>query len=258
MCSAAADPVGSTHSGRSNFPAKDEMDKLELLPNLEELKDSITPTQLERLRAVWQANAAVFAKKKADVGRCRLIEHRIDLKPDAVPHHDGAQRRAYWKTEKINEEVRHLLSLDLIEHSYFPWACGIMMAQKKGNQLRFCCDFWFLNAKTTRDAYPLPRIDKSLARLGCAIYFTTLDLGSAIWQIPLREEDRPQTAFACELGLYQWKVMPIGLSNATATFQGLMSRVLMDVAQSYGNLVMCYVDDVIIATGSVDDHIVRA
>ncbi len=183
------------------------------------------------------------------------MEHRIDLKPDAVPHHEGARRMASWKAEKANEEVKHLLSLDLIELSFSPWACGIVMAKKKGPQLRFCCDFRFLNAKTIRDAYPLPRIDESLARLGYAIYFTTLVLGSAFWQVPLREEDRPKTAFACELGLYQWKVMPFGLSNATATFQRLMSRVLMDIAQSYGNLVMCYVDDVIIATGTVDKHI---
>ncbi len=77
------------------------------------------------------------------------------------------------------------------------------MAKKKGNQLRFCCDFRFLNAKTVRDAYPLPRIDKSITRLGIACYFTTLDLGSAFWQVPLREEDRRKTAFACELGLFQ-------------------------------------------------------
>ena len=51
--------------------------------------------------------------------------------------------------------------------------------------------------------------------------------------------------------------MPFGLSNATATFQRLMSRGLMDVTQSYGNLVMCYADDVIIATGSIDDNIDR-
>ena len=155
------------------------------------------------------------------------MEHRIDLEPGAVPHHESARRMASWKAEKANEEVRHLLSLDLNEPSFSPSACGIVMAKKKCNQLRFCCDFQFLNAKTIRDAYPLPRIDESLARLGCAIYFTLLDLGSAFWQVPLREEDRP--AFACEPGLYQWKVMPFGLSNATATFQRLMSRILMDV-----------------------------
>ncbi len=126
---------------------------------------------------------------------------------------------APWKAGKANEEVGLLLSLDLIQPSYSPWACGIVMAKTKGNQLRFCHDIRLLNAQTIRDAYPLTRIDESLARLDCAIYFTTLDLGSAFWEVPLIEEDQPQTAFACELGLYQWKVMPFGLSKATATFQ---------------------------------------
>ncbi len=51
--------------------------------------------------------------------------------------------------------------------------------------------------------------------------------------------------------------MPFGLSNARATFQRLMSKFFMDVAQSYGILVMCCVDDVIIATSSIDEHIER-
>ncbi len=61
ICSSVATPVGSVQSGSSNFPAKDQLDKVELLPNLEELKDRITPMQLERLQAVLEANAAVFA-----------------------------------------------------------------------------------------------------------------------------------------------------------------------------------------------------
>ncbi len=51
--------------------------------------------------------------------------------------------------------------------------------------------------------------------------------------------------------------MPFALSNATATFQRLMSRVLIDVTQSYGNLVTCYVDDVIFASGTIDEPIDR-
>ncbi len=186
LCSSASTLNGSAPSGRSNFPAKNELEKVELLPNLDELKDRLTPVQLARLQAVLEANAAVSAKNKADVGRCRLVEHRIDLEPNPIPHHEGARHMAPWKAEKANKEVKHLLSLDLIELSFSPWACGIVTAQKKGNQLRFCCDFKFLKAKTIRDAYSLPRIDESLARLGCAIYFTILDLGSGFWQVPLR------------------------------------------------------------------------
>ena len=131
------------------------------------------------------------------------------------------------------------------------------MAKKKGEQLRFCIDFRYLNSVTVKDAYPIPRIDESLSKLGDAKFFTTLDLGSAFWQVALRKQDRDKTGFACELGLFRWKRMPFGLCNATATFQRLMAHALIGVTKKYGNLVMCFVDDVVIATPTLEDHIER-
>ena len=106
-----------------------------------------------------------------------------------------------------------------------------------------------------KHAYPIPRIDESLSKLGDAKIFTTLDLGSAFWQVPLQKKGREKTGFACQLGLYQWKKMPFGLCNATATFQRLMAQALTRVMKKYGNLVMCYVDDVVIASPTLEDHI---
>ena len=51
--------------------------------------------------------------------------------------------------------------------------------------------------------------------------------------------------------------MPFGLSNATATFQRLMAQALKNVTKKYGNLIMCYVDDAVIATITLEDHIER-
>ena len=62
---------------------------------------------------------------------------------------------------------------------------------------------------------------------------------------------------ACELGLFQSKTIPFGLCNATATFQRLMAHALTSVTKKYSNLVMCYVDDVVIATRTLEDHLER-
>ena len=120
---------------------------------------------------------------------------------------------APWKADQANEEIRGLQQIGLIEPAQSSWVCGLVMARKQVYPLRFCCNFRNLNYQAVKDAYPIPRIDETLARLGINKYFTILDL------VPLREEDRPQTTFACALGLFQWKRMPFGLCNAKATFR---------------------------------------
>ena len=60
-----------------------------------------------------------------------------------------------------------------------------------------------------KDAYPIPRIDDSLSKLGDAKFFATLDLGSAFWQTPLRKQDRDKKGFAIELGCSIGKECPL-------------------------------------------------
>ena len=196
-------------------------------------------------------------KHKADLGRCKTLQHFIDLEPEVNPHREGARRTTPDKALKVNEEVRHLLALGMIKPSYSPWASGIVMVKKKDGEMRFCCDFRPLNDSTIKDAYPLPRIDESLSRLGKTKCFTSIDLAAAFWQIPVKKQDRFKTAFACELGLFEWKRMPFGLCNATATFQRMMAKVLRTVESREGSLVMCYIDDVTIATETAEDHLIR-
>ena len=248
-------------SSCSNFPERPTEAELAankpVLPEIEHLKGKISDKELDSLRAVLNRNADVFSKHKADIGCCNFVEHEIEIEEGSVPHREGARRMTPNKSEACRKEIEMLMEYDMIEPSKSPWDCGVVMAKKKGGQLRFCCDFRYLNAVTIKDAYPIPRIDESLSKLGDAKFFTTLDLGSAFWQVPLRKQDREKTGFACELGLFQWKRMPFGLCNATATFQRLMAQALTSVTKKYGNLIMCYVDDVVIATPTLEDHIER-
>ena len=246
-------------SNCSNFPERPTETELAadkpVLPEIEHLKGKISDEELDSLRAVLSRNADVFSRHKADIGCCSFVEHEIEIEEGSVPHREGARRMTPHKSEACRKEIEMLMEYDMIEPSKSPCNCGVVMAKKKGAQSRFCCDFRYLNAVAIKDEYPIPRIDESLSKLGDAKFFTTLDLGSAFWQVPLRKQDREKTGFACELGLFQWKRMPFGLCNATATFQRLMAQAPTSVTNKYGNLIMCYVDDVVIATPTLEDHI---
>ena len=226
-------------------------------------------SQLQEVKKLWGASACesldnilnefddLFMKRKADIGRCTIAKHTIEVEPGAVPHREGARRMSPEKAERANQEVRSLLALGMIQPSLSPWASGIVMEKKKSGELRFCCDFRPLHEVTIKDAYPLPRIDESLARLGNAKIYTSIDLAWAFWQIPLRKADRHKTAFACELGLFEWRRMPFGLCNASATFQRAIARALQKIVNRRGSMVMAYIDDIVIATETVEDHMAR-
>ena len=124
--------------------------------------------------------------------------------------------------------------------------------RKKCGGLRLCVDYRRLNAVTTPDAFPLPRIDESLDALRGAKYFSTIDLVSGYWQRGMDPEDQPKTAFSTPMGLFEFNRMPFGLSNAPATFQRFMERCFGD--QSCETL-MFYLDNIIRFLSDFPSHL---
>ena len=119
-----------------------------------------------------------------------------------------------------------MLELGVVEESHSDWCSPVVLVGKPDGSVRFCVDYRRVNAVSKFDAYPMPRIDELVDRLGMATYYTTLDCTKGYWQIPLSPAAREKTAFSTPLGLYQFKVLPFGLFGAPATFQRLMDRVL--------------------------------
>ena len=118
-----------------------------------------------------------------------------------------------------------MLEQGIIEPSTSPWASSIVLVHKSDGSFRCCVDYRKVNALTHQDAYPSPRIDDTLDYLGVFQFFSSLNLQSGYWQVPVARKDREKTAFICPQGLYQFQRMPFRLTNALATFR-LMNEVL--------------------------------
>jgi hypothetical protein len=125
--------------------------------------------------------------------------------------------------------------------------------KKKDGTVRFCTDYRRLNALTKDEAAPLPRIQEVLRDIGTAQVFSSIDLKSGYWQIPMDPASKHLTAFATPDGAtYQYRVMPFGLKNAPATFQKLMTCVLSGLL---GKCAHVYLDDIIVFSATYEEHI---
>ncbi|XP_026064099.1 uncharacterized protein LOC113047063 [Carassius auratus] len=206
-----------------------------------------------QVRALLYKFQSVFSCHDGDVGCTNLISHDIPLL-DSVPVRQRYRRIPPSEYEVVKSHINQLLEASIIRESCSPYASPIVLVKKKDGTLRMCVDYRQLNAKTRKDAFPLPRIEESLDSLTGACWFSTMDLASGYNQVPVTDQDRPKTAFCTPFGLFEWNRMPFGLCNAPSTFQRLMERVFGD--QQCSSLLL-YLDDIIVFSSSVSQHLER-
>ena len=228
----------------------DESVSNEEKPHLPDLSHSDLPeSQKATLIALLNQYPQVFSEK---IGRTHLTKHVIDLEPGTTPSNTQPYRLAPMKKSFVDQQLEEMLQAGQIVPSHSPWAAPIVLSPKKDGTLRFCVDYRKLNASTIKTAYPIPRVDDTLDSLREAKYISTLDLRSGYWQVEIDRDSRSKTAFITHRGLFEFAVMPFGLSNAPATFQRLMDIVLAGIKWQS---CLVYIDDIIVFSPTFDQHL---
>ena len=218
--------------------------------DLSDAQRTLTRQQLRQLHGVLSRYGDVWATESTR-GTAVGVEHRIELTNERLFSH-APRRLSPAERQTVDKMTAEMIRDDVVEPSESPWASPIVLVNRKDGSVRFCVDYRRLNKVTKRDVYPLPRIDDLLNALEGMRYFSSLDLKSGYWQIPMAEHDKEKTAFITPGGLYQFRVMPFGLTNAPATFQRMMDLVLAGIKWQH---CLVYLDDVLVFSRSFDEHL---
>ncbi len=162
----------------------------------------------------------------------KVEKFTVELEEGAKPFQCKPHRLSYSHKRALESEITKLLSLGFIFPYNGDYVSPCVVVPKKGGELRLCIDYRRLNAISKSKKYPLPVLEDFLAKASGKCVFSSLDLRSGYWQIPVDRESQKLLAFTTHVGNYTWRVKPFGLKSATENFQHIMDSVLHTVVSS--------------------------
>ena len=212
--------------------------------------------QAGKARSLLKEYHDIFSLEKRDMGYTNATKHKIVLKDlDTPPFKEHFRRILPPQLDEVRECLKLMLDAGVIQPSNSPWCNAVVLVRKKDGSLHFCIDFRKLNSLTVKDSHLLPCICETLESLAGAAHYSTFDMNSGFWQVPMDKESKQYTAFTLgSMGLYECESMPFGLCNALPTFQRLMQNYLGKLNLTY---CLIYLDDMIVFSAMPEEHLWR-
>ena len=220
----------------------------------EHINKDLEEKERTSIRNILEKFTTLFPQKGEPPRQTHLVTHKINTGDHEPVRSRYNKRYAPLEREMIASEVRKMMDHGIVQSSESPWNSPVVLVRKKDGTIRFCVDYRELNKITKRDTYPLPRVDDVLDCLANAKFFSSLYLESGYHQCPVEERDREKTAFVTPDGLFEFKVMPFGLSNGPATFERLMDSILRDRKWKH---CLLYLDDLCVFGRTLEEHNAR-
>lgn len=210
--------------------------------------------EAEELVKFLKSWTKVFSTSDCDFGYTDRAEHEIHL-TDETPVKNRYGRIPPGMFDELKNYLNQLVKAKLIRKSKSPWCSNMVIVRKPNGKIRICIDYRQINKKTIKDSYALPRIEEMLDCLKGAKFFSTIDMRSGFYHIPMKEQDKQYTAFSAgPLGFWEWNRMPLGLVNSPSTYQRLMEDCFSDLNNK---ICLIYLDDIIIYASTFEEHLER-
>jgi hypothetical protein len=182
---------------------------------------------LEDIKVV-QEYPDVFPEELPGMPPDRDTEFHIELLPGTPPISKRPYRMPVNVLVELKKQIAELQAKGSIRPSSSPWGAPVLFVEKKDVTQWMCVDYRSLNEVTIKNKYPLPIIKDLFDQMKGVGIFSKIDLRSRYHQLRIWESDIPKTAFHTRYGLYEYTVMPFGLTIAPAYFMYLVNKVFME------------------------------
>ena len=213
----------------------------------------LSEDQKNRLYQFLGNNRDIFAKDISELGVTNVHTHTINT-GNAPPVSSAPYRQTPKMRAELERQLEDMKRHGIIEESNSVWHSPVVMVKKPNNEWRFCVDYRKLNAVTELMAFPIPHMTEVFDTLAesKAEIFSTLDLRSGFWQVPLDKSSKEKSAFITHQGIFEFNRLSFGMVNAPMSFQALMTKVLKNLNFK---IALVYIDDLIIFSRNLDEHL---
>ncbi|GFN84804.1 Zinc finger protein, partial [Plakobranchus ocellatus] len=208
--------------------------------------DGLTLDQRKQLEEVAVTYSSIFSDRP---GTASTEEHSIDL-TSSIPVRQRPYPVPYAMRQTLRDELREMEDLGVIRKSSSPYASPVVVVKKKDGTNRVCIDYRRLNKLTIFDPQPMTPPADIFQGMEKDQYFSKIDLSKGYWQIPVRKEDIPKTAFVTMDCHYEFLRMPFEMMNSGATLTRAVKKLLCGMDN-----VVDYIDDLLIHTETWEAHV---
>ena len=177
----------------------------------------------------------------------------VHIQPGSVPKYHGSRIVPLAYKDAVTKELYKLLKEGIIYPVHVSlWASAIVVVRKPDGGLRLCADYKpTVNPNIFHDKYTLPLIDDLISQASGGCVFSKLDLRKAYYQVLLDPESQKLTTINTTHGLFRYRSLPFGFTNAPSIFQKLMDGIFGSL-QREG--VIVYQDDILVASPDIQSH----
>jgi transposase InsO family protein len=218
----------------------------------------LQPTEQRRLKTILRDFKKVFKLKTDPPGLVNNYEVDIVLETEE-PICQRQYPLTYDDKEEVRKQTAEMEAMGVIEVSDSPWNSPVIFVNKKivdneGTSTpdrRMCVDLRALNLVTKKVNFPIPTVDSTIQNLTGSKFFSSLDVLSGFWHLPMSAKSQQYLAFSTPWNHFQFKRLPFGWVNSPFHFQRYMQT---RIANRLPEFVQVYIDDIVIFSKTKEEH----